>query len=96
MKLEKPKKKRLKKGEEPDTADDGGPPRLGGAGAAPERRATSSSSASRRRAQGWTITAKLAESSSTWTSTSCSRGARVLVRGRFWEYKKGLTDRRAA
>ncbi|MFP2933573.1 hypothetical protein ACLESO_52220 [Pyxidicoccus sp. 3LG] len=90
VKLEKPKKKRLKKGEEPE------PPMMVArlVWVEPEPPPTQSyefqfgKPKARAKVE---ITAKLAEPQYV-DLNKLLRGTRVLVRGRFWEYKKGLTQ----
>jgi hypothetical protein len=89
IKLEKPKKKRLKKGEEPEK------PYMVArlAWVEPEKPTEAQYEFQfgkpRKRAR-VDITAKLAESQYV-DLNKLLRGTKVLVRGRFWEYKKGLT-----
>ncbi|MBZ4415980.1 hypothetical protein [Myxococcus sp. RHSTA-1-4] len=89
VKLEKPKKKRLKKGEEPEQ------PymlaRLVWVEPEPPSEAPYEFQFGKpRKRVKVDITAKLAESQYV-DLNKLLRGTRVLVRGRFWEYKKGLT-----
>ena len=89
VKLEKPKKKRLKKGEEPEQ------PYMVARLVWVEPEAASEASyefqfGKPRKRVKVDITAKLAESQYV-DLNKLLRGTKVLVRGRFWEYKKGLT-----
>ncbi|WP_164017063.1 hypothetical protein [Pyxidicoccus trucidator] len=90
VKLEKPKKKRLKKGEEPEK-----PYMLARLvwvePEQPSEAAYEFQFGKPRKQVKVDITAKLAESQYV-DLNKLLRGTKVLLRGRFWEYKKGLTS----